>query len=35
MKKEILMVLLPLFADWEAAFTSATLNDQIQNKQSE
>jgi putative intracellular protease/amidase len=35
MKKEILMVLLPLFADWEAAFTSATLNDQIQNKRSE
>ncbi|HEY2492784.1 MAG TPA: DJ-1/PfpI family protein [Paenibacillus sp.] len=34
MKKEILMVLLPLFADWEAAFTSATLNDQIQNKKS-
>lgn len=34
MKKQILILLLPDFADWEVAFVSATLNDQIQNIES-
>lgn len=29
MKKNVLLVLLPLYADWEAAFVAATLNDCI------
>lgn len=34
MKKTVLMVLTPLFADWEAAFVAPALNDSVHGKDS-
>lgn len=34
MKKEVLILLLPHYADWEVSFAAATLNNQIQNIES-